>query len=79
MCTGSPLIYLFQSHRKVKCLRGRKKKIKYRRKELLNGKRVLEMVLSEWVLESNYMDENFCHQEKIEVKIKGTEAEIDTE
>ena len=33
----------------------------------------------EWVLENNYMDENFCHQEKIEVKIKGTEAEIDTE
>ena len=28
---------------------------------------------------NNYMDENFCHQEKIEVKIKGTEAEIDTE
>lgn len=45
----------------------------------MNGQRVLEMVLSEWVLENNYMDENFCHQEKIEVKIKGTEAEIDTE
>lgn len=45
------------------------------------------MVLNEWVLENNYMDENFCHQkdenyrhqERIEVKIKGTEAEIDTE
>lgn len=87
MCTGSPLIYPFQSHRKVKCLRGRKKKIKYQGKELLNGKRVLEKVLSEWVLENNYMNENFCHQkdenyrhqERIEVKIKGTEAEIDTE
>lgn len=45
----------------------------------MNGKRVLEMVLSEWVLEYWGLDENFCHQEKIEVKIKGTEAEIDTE
>lgn len=33
----------------------------------------------EWVLEYWGLDENFCHQEKIEVKIKGTEAEIDTE